>query len=247
LSEIGYAPLEHQRKFLNVLQDLEFRPINAPGTRRVNFRIISATNVDLPSAVKQGTFQEDLYYRIAAHTFEIPPLRARPADIAFLAKWFWQRGDEADQPARAENLSGDVLLYLSRSDWAGNVRVLEQYVQKMKIVIPVGVEPTVSALESAIPVRVEHYCTGLSTLSGFNARRQHMLFYPAAREIVGTKTKAEFNRRLVERAFTEEGLAFGNTLSEATRSIDNAWEHHRAACNTCADLWARLWATTGPS
>lgn len=243
LSEIGYASLEQQQKLLNVLQDLEFEQLGGK-RKRVSFRLISATNVNLKQAVENNTFQKDLYYRLNAHIFEIPPLRDRPDDISHLANYFWTRDEQTGEPSRTRPLPPDVLLYLQRSGWPGNGRELEHYIQKMKIFTPEGKEPSVNSLEEEAPVESESYCTGLSKLNGFNARRQHMLFYPVAKAIGTAASKAQFNQQVFERVFTKEGLAFGNTFNEAKKSIDNAWEHHRDYCITCQELWSRLWPAT---
>jgi transcriptional regulator with GAF, ATPase, and Fis domain len=114
-------PLHLQAKLLRALDRQEVRSIGSSGYRKVDFRIVAATNRDLKSEVRQGRFREDLYYRLAGARIHLPPLRERTEDIAPLAASF------AGQP-----LPGPVLQLFVNYDWPGNVRQLRNCAQCLR-------------------------------------------------------------------------------------------------------------------
>jgi DNA-binding NtrC family response regulator len=124
LDEIGDLPLDVQTKLLRFLQEREFQRIGSSETVRVDVRMIAATNVDLHQRVREGTFREDLYYRLNVVPLAAPPLRERPGDIPLLAEHFVEKicRREGIPPRR---LTPEVLSRLTRHDWPGNVRQLE--------------------------------------------------------------------------------------------------------------------------
>ena len=110
-----------QSKLLRVLQEGEFEPVGSAQTRKVDVRVIAATNRDLEKSVREGKFREDLYYRLNVFPLQLPPLRERTADIALLATAFAQK--YAQSIGRAlEPLSEDCLRRLQAYNWPGNVR-----------------------------------------------------------------------------------------------------------------------------
>lgn len=116
LDEIGNLPLAGQIKLLRVLQSGEFERLGSSQTRRVDVRVISATNSDLQQAISRGSFRQDLYYRLNVVELRLPPLKARPDDILPLARHFLA-GNKA--------LSTDAEQALLHYDWPGNVRELQ--------------------------------------------------------------------------------------------------------------------------
>jgi DNA-binding NtrC family response regulator len=123
LDEIGELPLELQPKLLRALQDGEVKPVGGTTAIRVDARVIAATNRTLQNQIASGAFREDLYYRLAVITIEVPPLRDRPGDIGLLARHF------AEQAAlRAER----TRVVLSQR-WPGNVRELENTIERAVI------------------------------------------------------------------------------------------------------------------
>ncbi len=129
LDEIGTMPLDTQAKILRVLQDRRFMHLGGTQEIQVDVRIITATNVDLREAVRQGKFREDLFYRLDVIRFELPPLRARREDIPALANFFLRRySDENELPPRT--LSPEALRALVDYDWPGNVRELENVMER---------------------------------------------------------------------------------------------------------------------
>ena len=123
LDEVGDVPLHLQVKLLRVLQEHAFERVGDSQTRRTNARIIAATNRNLRRAVAEGTFREDLYYRLRVFPVEVPPLRARREDIEPIARLLLARAGA--KAGRALQLSPDAVRVLLTHDWPGNVRELE--------------------------------------------------------------------------------------------------------------------------
>jgi PAS domain S-box-containing protein len=132
LDEIGDLPLDLQAKLLRVLQEGEFEPVGSSQTRKVDVRVIAATNRDLAHEMREGTFREDLFYRLNVFPIRLPPLRERPEDIAPLASAFARRF--AQRLGRAfEPLSDDSVARLKAYPWPGNVRELENILERAVI------------------------------------------------------------------------------------------------------------------
>lgn len=130
LDEIGETSPAFQVKLLRVLQEGEIRPLGARLTRKVDVRVIAATNRNLEQDVHDKHFRRDLYYRLAAFPIHIPPLRDRPEDIAILAQRLL--GDTARSFGKAvQALSPPAIALLSAHDWPGNVRELMNEIQRM--------------------------------------------------------------------------------------------------------------------
>ncbi|MFI5143820.1 MAG: sigma-54-dependent transcriptional regulator [Thermoanaerobaculales bacterium] len=135
LDEIGTITLPTQAKLLRVIQEREFIPVGSEQTLKVDVRIIAATNADLSRMVADGTFREDLYYRLNVITIELPPLRARHEDIPALANQFLRRfGEENDKPNLA--LTPRALDVLVGYHWPGNVRQLENVIERAVVLCP---------------------------------------------------------------------------------------------------------------
>jgi DNA-binding NtrC family response regulator len=129
LDEIGEMPLSLQVKLLRVLQDRVVRPVGSNEEVRIDFRVISATNRDLPVVVRQGRFREDLYYRLAVIPIHIPSLRERPEDIPLLAEHFLERAS-ASLRKNLEGFDEGATKWLLSHRWPGNVRELENVVER---------------------------------------------------------------------------------------------------------------------
>jgi DNA-binding NtrC family response regulator len=130
LDEIGDMPLSLQPKLLRFLEQREIQRLGSCDTLRVDVRVIAATNANLPSLVRQGKFREDLYYRLATFPVEIPPLRERPEDVALLARHFLEKF--AQRPPAPE-FSSESLRWLKSHSWSGNVRELQNLVERALI------------------------------------------------------------------------------------------------------------------
>ena len=136
LDEIGDIPPETQVRLLRVIQEREFTPLGDTTPRRVDVRIIAATNIELKEAVKQGTFREDLYYRLAVVPIELPPLRDRREDILPLAQHFIEKYNEENSRKVSEQIAPDVLALLEAYSWPGNVRELENAIERAVVIAP---------------------------------------------------------------------------------------------------------------
>jgi DNA-binding NtrC family response regulator len=129
LDEIATMGMDTQAKILRVLQDRRFMQLGGIQEIQVDVRIITATNVDLRQAVREGKFREDLYYRLNVITVDLPPLRTRREDIPLLAAHFLRRySDENNLPLRS--LSPDAIRALVDYEWPGNVRELENVIER---------------------------------------------------------------------------------------------------------------------
>ncbi|HEX8746690.1 MAG TPA: sigma-54 dependent transcriptional regulator [Pyrinomonadaceae bacterium] len=149
LDEIGDIPPETQARLLRVIQEREFTPLGDTSPRRVDVRIIAATNVDLKEAVRQGTFREDLYYRLSVVTIELPPLRDRREDILPLAQHFIRKYNEENGRQVSEQMVPEVLALLEAYAWPGNVRELENTIERAVVIAP-GTEITRECLRPEI-------------------------------------------------------------------------------------------------
>ena len=137
LDEIGNLSPGLQTKLLSVLQNNEIYPVGSSVPRKVDVRIISATNTDLQKMIREKTFREDLYYRINAIELEIPPLRKRMEDISTLAEFFLKKySDQYHKPGI--NLSDRVMEQLMSHPWPGNIRELEHAIEKAVILSETG-------------------------------------------------------------------------------------------------------------
>jgi transcriptional regulator with GAF, ATPase, and Fis domain len=132
LDEVGEMPLALQAKLLRVLQEGEIRPIGASASRRVNVRIVAATNRNLEKEVSEGRFREDLYYRLKVFPLRVPALRERREDVPLLAAHFLERYTR-EFGREIEGFTAAALEQLMAYDWPGNVRELENEVQRAVI------------------------------------------------------------------------------------------------------------------
>ena len=137
LDEVGDLPMPAQAKLLRVLQEGEIERLGAETTRKVNVRLVAATNVDLEAAVERGQFRRDLFYRLNVYPICIPPLRERQADIEPLARHLLSRFT-ALHHKRLDGFSDRALQALARHDWPGNVRELENLVERGVILAAQG-------------------------------------------------------------------------------------------------------------
>lgn len=136
LDEIGDLRPETQVRLLRVIQEREFTPLGDTATTKVDVRIIAATNVDLKEAVKNGTFREDLYYRLSVVPIELPSLRERREDVLPLTQHFIQKYNLENGRRISENLSPDVLSLLENYYYPGNVRELENIIERAVVIAP---------------------------------------------------------------------------------------------------------------
>jgi transcriptional regulator with GAF, ATPase, and Fis domain len=149
LDEVGEIPLELQSKLLRVLQEGQFERIGEDRTRQVDVRIIAATNRHLQQEVEAGRFRQDLYYRLSVFPITVPPLRERNEDIPRLAKHFIERTC-ARLNCPAAHITPEQVQQLRRYHWPGNIRELQNVIERAVILARGGV----LQLEHALPPRM---------------------------------------------------------------------------------------------
>jgi formate hydrogenlyase transcriptional activator len=129
LDEVGDIPIEIQPKLLRALQEREFERLGSTHTRKVNVRVVAATNRDLEQMVANKEFRNDLYYRLRVFPIHIPPLRDRKEDIPLLVSYFVQKFAKEMQK-RIEAVPAAVTRGLTAWDWPGNIRELENFIER---------------------------------------------------------------------------------------------------------------------
>jgi DNA-binding NtrC family response regulator len=134
LDEIGSLGLALQSKLLRVLQDRSVQRIGGKSPRKIDFRLITATNDDLEQMVKKGQFREDLYYRICVIPIPLPPLREREGDIPLLLDHYMRMHCVAGN-LPLKRFSPEAMQVLETSSWPGNVRELENLTQRLALMI----------------------------------------------------------------------------------------------------------------
>ena len=149
LDEIGDLRPETQVRLLRVIQEREFTPIGDTTLTKVDVRIVAATNVDLKEAVRNGTFREDLYYRLSVVPIELPSLRERREDILPLAQHFIRKYNEENARTISESMSPEVLSLLENYYYPGNVRELENIIERAVVIAPTD-EITVECLRPEV-------------------------------------------------------------------------------------------------
>jgi transcriptional regulator with PAS, ATPase and Fis domain len=167
LDEIGDMSLEIQAKLLRTLQTGEIRAVGDLRTRKVSVRIIAATNQDLDKAIGEGTFREDLFYRINTFTITLPPLRERTEDIPFLAEYFLQRA-RGKVNKHVESIAPQAIALLRNYSWPGNLRELENVIERAVV------------LTSSPFIESEHLPIHVQDLPAFKGRSGFMAGKSAA-------------------------------------------------------------------
>jgi len=153
LDEIGDLPLAAQSKLLRVLQEGELERLGDQKTRKINVRLVAATNCDLQQLVKERKLRSDLYYRLNAYQIEIPPLRERKEDVALLAKRFLAKYSVV-HAKKLRGFTDKAKRALLTYDWPGNIRELQNMVERGVILAPSGTRIEVNHLFS--PCTEEH-------------------------------------------------------------------------------------------
>ncbi len=133
LDEVGELPLETQVKLLRVLQEQEFEPVGSSKSIRVDVRVIAATNRDLQEAVRAGRFRADLFYRLNVIPLDIPPLRERSSDVRQLATFFLSRFSQRFGK-KVSAVSDETMEHLIRYPWPGNIRELQNVIERAVVV-----------------------------------------------------------------------------------------------------------------
>jgi two-component system response regulator HydG len=152
LDEIGDMPVDLQAKLLRALQEREVKPVGSTERRRIDVRIIAATNRDLDSAIKAGSFRQDLYFRLNVVQIKLPALRERKSDIPLLVTAFLEKFSNSQQTSRT--ISEDAMRQLIAYDWPGNVRELENAIERA---VALGSGPIVQVAD--LPTQLQYPTT----------------------------------------------------------------------------------------
>jgi Nif-specific regulatory protein len=203
LDEMGEMPLTLQAKLLRVLQDGTIRPVGATSEKQVDVRILCATNRDLSAEVEKGRFRQDLYYRLMVFPITLPPLRERREDIPALAAHFLKRYAD-EYRCELPGLTQDGLDALASYNWPGNIRELENEIQRLVIQAESGHWIEITDLSPRLR-KIEGTITKIApqkgTLREMMDQVERWLITEALREHGGNKTKTA-----VTLGITREGL-----------------------------------------
>lgn len=217
LDEIGELPLSLQPKLLRVLETREVRRVGASVAKRIDVRVLAATNRMLARGVNEGTFREDLYYRLAVLEIVLPPLRARREDIAMLALHFYETFS-----GRSDPLAPELVTSLMSRGWPGNVRELRNFVERSVSLGWTGPRDGASEIAAPIPLQLEALVGSDLPLKEARERWTGELekHYLAAllKKTNGNVTRAAelagVTRRQLQRLMVEHGMRSGDVESE---------------------------------
>jgi formate hydrogenlyase transcriptional activator len=159
LDEVGDIPIEIQPKLLRALQEREFERLGSTRTKKVNVRLVAATNRDLEKMIESREFRSDLYYRLNVFPIRIPPLRERPEDIPLLVRYFTQKYGRRMEK-KIESIPALAMKKLSGWHWPGNIRELENFVERSVILTH----------SSALQAPISELGSGTKTVPNLNAR-----------------------------------------------------------------------------
>jgi DNA-binding NtrC family response regulator len=214
LDEIGDMTLALQAKLLRVIQEREFTPVGATEIRNCNIRVVAATNKKLEREVSEGRFREDLFYRLNVITLHPPPLRERKEDLEPLARHFMTRFSTR-MKKHVDSITDDAMRLLSEYHWPGNIRELENIIERAVILAKSG-----RITADLLPIRSTTATQALSNGDGKDSlesvERNHILWvlkknsYHKSRcaEILG------ITRKTLDRKISEYGLTIPKSNSE---------------------------------
>ena len=171
LDELGDLPLDSQAKLLRVLQEKEFERVGGTKTLSVNVRVIAATNRDLEKAVEEGKFRADLYYRLNVFPISVPALRERREDIELLASYFMKKYSSQIGKSLKE-IGKETLTKLLNYSWPGNIRELENIIERAAILSP---DEPLEVSENLISAPVESQAGGIGALRLEDIERDHII------------------------------------------------------------------------
>lgn len=170
LDEIGELPKETQSLLLRVLESGEYIPVGSDKVFKTDVRIVVATNVNLLSAMREGKFREDLFYRLNGISINIPPLRERGDDIRLLFKKFALDMSDKYNNADPVALDDEAMDYAMKYQWPGNIRQLRNLVESLTVTVPDGMV-TVDRLKKALPDEKETMLSYNDDYKSFESER----------------------------------------------------------------------------
>jgi transcriptional regulator with GAF, ATPase, and Fis domain len=204
LDEIGELPLELQPKLLRAIEAREIRRIGETGVRKVNVRVIAATNRDLEAEVNRGRFREDLYFRLAVVSVRVPPLRDRLDDLPLLVGSFLAT---LDRQNHAGLFPPNVLSELAQHDWPGNVRELRNYVERTVVLRePLPATKRQAAPASNVDLRVPFKLAKDAVVDAFERDYIGALIDAAGGNVSKAARNAKMDRMYLHRLIQKHGL-----------------------------------------
>jgi transcriptional regulator with PAS, ATPase and Fis domain len=215
LDEVGELPIALQPKLLRVLESREVRPVGSNVARRLDVRIVAATNRALAEAVNDGSFREDLYYRLAVVRIVLPPLRARREDVVTLARHFHAAFAGPDVP-----FPEDLVPTLVARGWPGNVRELRNFVERsvsMGWVASTGAAPEVPpppGMEALVPTDLPLKKARELWVARFETLYLRALLRRTGGNVTRTAELAGVNRRWLQRLIAHLGLRTAEAASD---------------------------------
>ena len=210
LDEIGELPLALQAKLLRVLETFEVRRVGSNATRKVDVRVVAATNRPLAPAVNEGAFREELYYRLAVVEIVLPPLRARREDIPMLAAHF-----AAHLAGSAAALSPDFVSALMTRSWPGNVRELRNFIERQVTLGGTDLAPgsrrpgaraVPSGIEAFVPVDMPMKQAREAWLAEFEGAYARALLKRTNGNVTRAAEIADVSRRFLQRLMIRVGM-----------------------------------------
>ena len=210
LDEVGEMSVTTQTKLLRVLQEKEFEPLGSTRTVKADVRVIAASNKDLEREVKEGRFREDLFYRLNVVPVSLPPLRERKDDIPALAAHFFAIYRDKNRK-ELKDISGKAMDLLTRYDWPGNIRELENGIERAvilargEIIAPADLPPIIQALSKDREIQ------GLNLPSGISIQEVgKALILKTLEDTGGNRSRAAeilgINRRTLQNKLKEYGI-----------------------------------------
>jgi two-component system response regulator AtoC len=216
LDEIGDVLLPMQVKLLRVLQERTFERVGGTQSVRVDVRFVAATHQDLDAMVAARTFREDLYYRLSVVPIHVPPLRARPEDIAPLVDGFVGRFGVANGKERLR-IDAAAVRRLEREPWPGNVRQLQNFVERLVVLVDgetIGLAAVERELARSSGLAAPHPSAPSPSGGSLDDRRRHAereALRDALARVGGNRTQAArilgVSRRTLYNMLAEHGLA----------------------------------------
>jgi DNA-binding NtrC family response regulator len=214
LDEIGELPVELQSRLLRTLQEREIRPVGSNDRVPLEARILAATNINVPEAIRQGKFRQDLYYRLNVTKIRIPPLRERQADILALVHHFLELHGASEGVA---DFSPEFMSRLMQYEWPGNVRELENCIQRA-LALSSGLRLEVKDLPSTLVYRTENRSAERDAATLQDLERKAIV--EALQAVGGDRVRAAkllgIGKTTIYRKLKEYGLGDESGLSETT-------------------------------
>jgi transcriptional regulator with PAS, ATPase and Fis domain len=215
LDEIGDLPLALQPKLLRFLQEGEVHTLGERAPRKVNVRVLAATHKDLFNAAQEGTFREDLYYRVAALSVHVPPLRERPEDIGALISHFLSYYARRNERAVA-GITADAIGVLQSYAWPGNVRELAAEIERLVLYTDEGCYIGTENISARVLPSEERQSQPGAAAGQVPAHLENMLEDYERRVITETLRRNDYN---VARAAVALGLGSRQTLYKKLKRL----------------------------